>query len=230
MAFDLLRGFSSKYGIVKSMLDVKKIKAVGFDVDGTLYNIPDEMSIEVSNEVTRIAAKLLNRELDDFEEEYIARREKYRGNTLTLGSFGLDGEQIFQKVIDDFPMEKYIKKDHKLIKMIAGLKMKYRVFIITNGSGRQVERKLKLMGLDKNDFNPRIYAYDQGWVKPEPTPFLAAIESLQLQPEETVYVGDREDVDIEGAKAVGMQTIYIRGESTVADASVESVYDILQVL
>jgi putative hydrolase of the HAD superfamily len=212
------------------MIDTSQIKAVGFDVDGTLYNIPDEMSIDVSNTVTQKAAQLLGRDVDDFEEEYVKKREELRSNTLTLLSFGLDGEKIFQQVIDEFPLEKYIKKDQKLISVIAGLKKKYRLFIITNGSGRQVERKLKLIGLDKNDFSPRIYAYDQGWVKPEPAPYLAALEDLQLPAEQTIYIGDREDVDLEGAKAVGMKTLYIRGKSDAADAYVDSVYDIEQVL
>ncbi len=212
------------------MLDKRKIKAVGFDVDGTLYNIPEKMSIDISTKVTRIAADILGRDSDDFEEEYVIKREELRSNTLTLTSFGLDGEKIFQQVFDKFPLEKYVKQDEKLVAMIAKLKKKYKLFIVTNGSGRQVERKLKLIGLSKNDFDPRIYCYDQGWLKPEPAPFLAALEDLMVPAEQTVYVGDREDIDIEGAKAVGMKTIYIRGESKIADGWVESVYDILSVL
>ena len=93
-----------------------------------------------------------------------------------------------------------------------------------------MERKLKVLGLDYHDFDPRIYCYDQGWVKPEPSPFLAAIESLAMEPSETVYVGDREDTDVEGAQAVGMKTIYVGGMSEKAEASIESVYDIVSIL
>lgn len=206
------------------------IKAVGFDVDGTLYHIPTEMALVISREVIEKAAAELGRDTDDFAEEYLKEREKYRGNTLTLNSFGLDGQQIFQKIVDDFPVEKYVKQDKKLVSMIRELKKKYQVFIITNGTGRQVERKLKLIGLDYKDFDPRIYCYDQGWVKPDPAPFLAAIESLKVKPDEVVYVGDRIDLDVEGAKAVGMKSVFVGGESAAAEASIETVYDTLTIL
>ena len=205
---------------------MKNIKAIGFDVDGTLYHIPTEMNVELGKQVIAEAAAKLGRDSDDFAEEYLLARDKYRGNTLTLNSFGLDGEQIFQAIVDKFPIDKYVETDKKMVKMIAELKQKYQIFIITNGSGRQVERKLKLIGLDHHDFDPRIYCYDQGWMKPEPQPFLAAIESLNLKPEEIVYVGDRVDIDIEGAKAVGMKTILVGGSSSIADASCETVYDV----
>ena len=215
------------------MLNVKcekEIKAVGFDVDGTLYHAPQVMSIEVGKILINKAAEALSQDPDELAGEYLVRRDEYHSNTKTLNSFGLNGEKIFQEVWDAIAIEKYVSKDPKLVKMIRELKKKYRLFIITNGTGRQVERKLKVLGLDYHDFDPRIYCYDQGWVKPEPSPFLAAIESLAMEPSETVYVGDREDTDVEGAQAVGMKTIYVGGMSEKAEASIESVYDIVSIL
>ena len=45
-----------------------------------------------------------------------------------------------------------------------------------------------------------------------------------------MYVGDRVDTDIEGARAVGMKTILVGSDSELADASCSTVYDILSVL
>lgn len=205
---------------------VKGIKAIGFDVDGTLYNTPDAMSVEVAKILIEKAAKELSRDPDDLAEEYIKRRDEYRSNTKTLNSFGLDGEKIFQAVWDGIAIEKYVTPDSKLVEMIKKLNQKYQIFLISNGTGSQVERKLTYLGLDYKDFDPRIYCYDQGWMKPDPQPFLAAIESLDMRPDEIVYVGDREDIDIEGAQAVGMKAIYVGGKSEKADASCERVYDI----
>ncbi|MFH2085885.1 MAG: HAD family hydrolase [bacterium] len=198
------------------MSDVKwinQIRAVGFDVDGTMYHSTVEMGQEVGKQVIEQAARELAKDPDEIVEEYLERREKYRGNTLTLNSFGLDGEKIFQDVWDQFPIEKFVRKDSKLVSLITKLKKRYRLFLISNGTGRQVERKLGVLGLNYHDFDPRIYCYDQGWVKPDPQPFLAAIESLNMKPEEIVYVGDREDVDVEGAQTVGMKTIFVGGPS-----------------
>lgn len=212
------------------MIDKKKIKAIGFDVDGTLYNTPDAMSVAVAKILIEKAAKELSRDPDDLAEEYIKRRDEFRSNTKTLNSFGLDGEKIFQDVWDGIAIEKYVTPDEKLVAMIAQLKKQYQIFLISNGTGRQVERKLKYLGLDYKDFDPRIYCYDQGWVKPDPQPFLAAMESLQLQPDQIVYVGDREDIDVEGAQGVGMKAIFVGGKSEKADVSIEVVYDIVSIL
>lgn len=230
------RGRTPRYGIRESMLKVKQfkkikgIRGIGFDVDGTLYHTPEQMNIEVGKILIHKAAQALTQDPDVLADEYLKRREELRSNTQTLNSFGLDGEQIFQDVWDTIAIEKYVAPDPKLVAMIETLKQKYRLFIITNGSGRQVERKLSYLGLDYRDFDPRIYCYDQDWVKPEPAPFLLAIESLNLKPNEIVYVGDRVDIDIEGASAVEMKTIYVGGESDLADMSCPSVYDVALML
>ncbi|MFZ2199510.1 MAG: HAD family hydrolase [Microgenomates group bacterium] len=202
------------------------IKAVGFDVDGTLYHAPDSVNLEFGKILINKIAHELARDPDEIAEEYLAKREQFRSNTLTINSYGLDGQKIFQDVWDEVAVENYMKKDARLVALMDSLKGKYRLFLISNGTGRQIERKLTALGLDYHDFDPRIYCYDQGWIKPDPQPFLAAIEGLNLKPEEIVYIGDREDVDIEGAKATGMKTIMVGGESALSYASCQVVYDI----
>lgn len=206
------------------------IKAIGFDVDGTLYHVPVEMKAQIGKQVIGWAAQKLGREIDEFTEEYLAKREKYRSNTLTLNSYGLDGEEFFQRIFDEYPVEKIANRDQRMVTLIEELRKKFRLFVITNGTQRQVELKLKSLGLIVDDFDPRIYCYDRGWVKPEPAPFLAAMESLNLQPEEIVYVGDRVDMDVEGAQAVGMRTILVGGKSDLPDECCETVYDVGSVL
>jgi HAD superfamily hydrolase (TIGR01549 family) len=212
------------------MIDKQQIKAVGFDVDGTLYHTPDAMGAHVGKILIQKAAEALSQDPDDLAEEYLRRREEYRSNTATLNSFGLEGEKIFQEVWNEIAIEKYVERDEKLVEVIKILNTKYKLFIISNGTGTQIERKLALLGLNYHDFEPRIYCYDHDWVKPDPAPFLAAVESLGLKPEQTAYVGDREDIDIEGATALGMKTIYVGQKSTKADASIEVVYDIVSIL
>ncbi len=214
------------------MSDVKlhnkfaSIKAVGFDVDGTLYHSSEELQSAVGMDIIAEAARRLGKQPDDIVEEYLARREELRSNTMTLNSFGLPGEEIFQKIWDEIPIEKYVKRDAKLVTLMGGLRKQYRLFIISNGRGEQIERKFRHLGLRPAWFDPFISCYDHGWVKPEPAPFLAAIEALKLKPEEIVYVGDRTDVDVDAAKAVGMRTIFVGGEYAGADASCETVYDV----
>ncbi|MGH9303435.1 MAG: HAD family hydrolase [Acidimicrobiales bacterium] len=46
--------------------------------------------------------------------------------------------------------------------------------------------------------------------KPDPTPFVRALETLGVAPEDAVMVGDRPDKDIEGASRAGMRALRVR--------------------
>lgn len=209
---------------------MKKIKAIGFDLDGTMYHSSQELQIMVGKEIVAEAARLMGQDPDELAEEYLKRREQYRSNTMTLNSFGLPGEEIFQKIWNKLPIAEYVKKDVKLVSLLETLRKIHRLFMISNGRRAEIEKKLQCLGVSPDWFDPLIACYDQGWVKPEPSPFLLAIESLNLEPDEVVYVGDRVDLDVEGASAVGMKTILVGGTSPQADACCETVYDIVRVL
>lgn len=133
-------------------------------------------------------------------------------------------------MFDKFPIDPYVKKDKQLIKVVKEIKSKYKTFIITNGTKRQVIHKLKLLGLVPSDFDPLVCCYDHNWAKPEPAPFLYVLGKLNVLPQEVLYVGDRVDVDIEGANQVGMKTLLIGRQSELATYCCEAVYDILNIL
>jgi putative hydrolase of the HAD superfamily len=46
--------------------------------------------------------------------------------------------------------------------------------------------------------------------KPDPAPFMRAIELLQMKPDEVVMVGDWPERDMVGAKGVGIKTVYAK--------------------
>jgi len=70
--------------------------------------------------------------------------------------------------------------------------------------------------------------------KPEVRQFHHTLHRLDRGPEESVHVGDLEPTDVAGAKAAGMRAVRIvhDGEdpATIADASVERIADVLDVL
>ena len=51
---------------------------------------------------------------------------------------------------------------------------------------------------------------ESGALKPDQAPFLLLAQNLGVQPEEMVYVGNSLEKDIEGARAVGMRTAWYR--------------------
>jgi putative hydrolase of the HAD superfamily len=58
----------------------------------------------------------------------------------------------------------------------------------------------------------RVYTSDLEHVKPHPEAFGALLETLGVQPERAVFVGDRLHDDIAGAKQLGMRAVWVRND------------------
>lgn len=56
-------------------------------------------------------------------------------------------------------------------------------------------------------FETKIYSYQFNFRKPDSRIFLEAAKRTGCRPENVLFVGDRLDLDIEGAKSAGMQTV-----------------------
>jgi putative hydrolase of the HAD superfamily len=54
-----------------------------------------------------------------------------------------------------------------------------------------------------------VSSEDIGWRKPHQRIFREVLRRLQVKAEEAVYIGDSPLEDIEGAKTVGMRTIFV---------------------
>ena len=89
----------------------------------------------------------------------------------------------------------------------------WRTAILTNGLPSSQAAKVRALGL--HDLVDHIvYAEEHApGGKPAAEPFLAALNRLEVAPQNAVMVGDDRINDIEGARAVGMRTILLaRGE------------------
>lgn len=67
------------------------------------------------------------------------------------------------------------------------------------------DEKLANLGLADLPWRVRVSAEGEGALKPHARAFLRVAEALELPPAEIVHVGDREDVDTEGALAAGLR-------------------------
>lgn len=67
---------------------------------------------------------------------------------------------------------------------------------------------LERLGLAER-FDVVVYSADVGVEKPAPGIFHAAVDGLELRPEEVLHVGDRTVEDVEGALAVGMRALLV---------------------
>jgi putative hydrolase of the HAD superfamily len=68
------------------------------------------------------------------------------------------------------------------------------------------------------DVDAVIGSKAHGRVKPHASIFVAALEALDVAPEETVMVGDSYEDDIEGARALGIRAILLDRDGLRPDA------------
>jgi putative hydrolase of the HAD superfamily len=72
--------------------------------------------------------------------------------------------------------------------------------------GWLLHRDLEKMGLAKR-LDVAVFSSEVGRRKPDESIFRAALQALEVEPEEAVFVGDRRYEDVRGAKELGMTTV-----------------------
>jgi len=103
----------------------------------------------------------------------------------------------------------YVKIDEHAESILRKLHGKYKLGIVSNFALPECVLKL----LEKNDllklFDAIIVSGAVNKRKPHPEIFRRALDILDVTAEETIFVGDTVDADIQGAKAAGMKAIYV---------------------
>jgi len=204
------------------------IKVIGWDLDGTLYPSDPRMSEEIVRLRTkRVAEKL---EVDESTAEFLFNKEKrfHSSTTDTLSYIGVSGEEFYVKIWDWLKLEDYIKPDPKVMEMFGRLRGKRHFLLSNSNTVEQIERKLKLIGVGLEVFEQMVSTVDVGVNKPDPKPFNVALSLMgaDVKLEKVLYVGDRVETDVMGAKAAGLRSCLVGSESEEADVCVQRVYDV----
>lgn len=84
-----------------------------------------------------------------------------------------------------------------------------KVGIVTNAYQPMWVRDVEIAQHGLLDYFPdcRISAADVGYLKPHPAIFKAALDQLNIEPGEAVFVGDNPTADVAGAQAAGLQAV-----------------------
>jgi FMN hydrolase / 5-amino-6-(5-phospho-D-ribitylamino)uracil phosphatase len=86
--------------------------------------------------------------------------------------------------------------------LLEELASHYTLATISNGNA-----DVRRLGLDRY-FKVIVSADEIGLSKPDPAPFLAALERAGAEPHETLHIGDHPVDDIQGARAVGLHALW----------------------
>lgn len=93
--------------------------------------------------------------------------------------------------------------------LITRLVPRYRLGIVSNfdyaPTAHWILERERVAGL----FQAVVVSADVGWRKPKPAIFEVAFRRLGIGPADALFVGDRADIDVVGAKAVGMAVAWL---------------------
>ncbi len=91
--------------------------------------------------------------------------------------------------------------------ILLGLKERYRLAVISNSDGG-IQDAIAAAGI-ADCFECIVDSAHVGVEKPDPAIFRTALNAMQVQPSESIYIGDVYAIDVLGARSVGMRAILI---------------------
>lgn len=206
------------------------LKAIIFDLDNTLIDFMKMKRVSCLNAVKAM-------KLDISDEK--ALKEIYQLYSLT----NIEDHEIFQKfLLKQYGYIDYAKLGRAIVayrkareenlhaypgvkKTLHSLKKKMKLALITDAPRVKAYVRLARMGLE-DMFDVVVCFEDTYKKKPSRKPFEIALRKLKLKGSECVMVGDSSR-DMEGAKKVGMRTVWARygsGKKEVeADFEIENI-------
>lgn len=201
------------------------IKAIIFDLDGTLYNfkwLPFRLMWSLPTDILRIKAdRTVRKSLKgcDFttSEAYLAeyaRRMAEKTDFKSQDALNWYANRYMGTMC--FLLKRYYSQRPQLAEVFAWLhqqKIKIAVF----SDYPRVHQRIR--ALDFSDetmatISGIFSAQDFGSQKPAPRPFLEIAASLGVTPNQCLVVGDRDDTDGAGARETGMSFIQIETHKT----------------
>lgn len=198
------------------------IKAVGFDLDGTLYFQTPAMQNAVSQKAIEAALAIA-------PKKFLIERKKATGSwSKVFLEIGIKNPtDVLARAIASADIVSLIKKDEKLAKIIASLHKKYFLFIISGSLRRVALKKLEKIGIDPNFFRHSFFSGDPHFTsRTDPENFKHFLSKSKYAPEEHIYIGDNPHTDIVIPRSLGMKTIIVGQSLKEADFSVPNIYGI----
>ena len=212
---------------------VNHIKAIGFDLDGTLYKANDEIFNHIQEYIARRAAKILGREYEEVKREFDINYAEFQSASKSLEKMNVAyPESIVQDALEKADVASILSKDKRLVALIDKLRLKRRVFMITSSPNRDAIKKIKALGLNHNVFHPFLCAEESIQKKVsrrDHSAFRYISSMLNADFSEMMFVGDREGTDIIPAKELGITTAIVNAKSEHADYQLKSIYDLVKI-
>ena len=206
------------------------IKHIWFDMAGTLYE--ETTAFHVLHDEFRYStyAKLKGiSDLDRARREYLELYKQYGSNSAVFTSLGKPTD-FWMKSFETLDIGSALIPDTVVVDTLRVLKERLPISIFTNYTQGQIIEILAHLDIPSDWFTFLLSGDDVAERKPGLDGFRQMVARSGVPAHETMYVGDRLDVDIKPALTVGMQTCLLRDSSQLADYCIESLDQLIGIL
>jgi putative hydrolase of the HAD superfamily len=221
------------------------IRAVIFDLDNTLVDFMKMKEEAISASVDAMIDTGLELDRDKAHQKI---KEIYER----------EGNLEDQRIFDKFLKEVYGEIDYRILSagivgyrrakegtmalyphvrstLLELLRRGLKLAVVSDAPKLQVWLRLSEMRIEH--FFDTVVAFDDtGKKKPSSLPFKKALAQLDVQAEEAIMVGDWVERDIEGARKVGMKTVFSRygdifeTKESGADFEIQDIFQLVEIV
>jgi putative hydrolase of the HAD superfamily len=190
-----------------------ELKALVFDLDGTLY-VNNELGREINFCACRYIAELKGMGFAEARE--LLRETKKRlaaesgiDSTLSHACMELGGDlkELHRRFADEITPEPFLSRDERVVKLLQSLGGKFELSIYTNNNRRLSTRIIESIGLA--GLFRQVLTIEDYW---QPKPDLGTLEkiyqALGRKPAECLFIGDRYDIDLRLPAVMG-STVFL---------------------
>lgn len=207
------------------------MKAVIFDLDGTLLDRNASVNKFISVQYSRLTKHLNHIPQQDYIERFIeldchGQVWKDKVYQALVTEFSIEGVS-WQSLLEDYEMQFqfYCIPFRFITEILSELKGQgYILGIISNGRNQFQSRTIDGLGI-REYFDAVLISESEQVRKPQAEIFQRAMNRLGTTPSDSVFIGDHPETDIAGAKSAMMKTIWKRNSSWMEAKQANAVID-----
>lgn len=195
------------------------VRALIFDMDGTLYRDP-RLDRRYESSLYPLIAERKGLTLPAarrvFAEEYARLRDRLGrppSKLYTLSRLGIS-DLDWAATTGRIPVERWLKSDPRLRAALDRLRQRHRLGVVTNNHRANTLATLRVLGV-LECFDEILTLSESRQFKPSPDLYTKMAKRLGVAPEDCLSVGDRPVQDLAPAAAVGMRTLWVRSLADV---------------